>query len=301
MLRILVTILLIGTTVSATVRERFEIGAELLYWKPSLGSPLVARELSEGLIDVTTIDPDFDYGFRLDFGYQAGYFFGLLRYLWLETLTTADTTRTGNTFLDIPPLAFDMWDNSRSHLRVHYQNVDLRGGQFIHCGERWLSYVFANYRWANIVRRLRTTASNNDSSARYVMKSELDGSGLGVGIGTHFILWKWVSVETHANVMGFVADRKFSTWRVTDPDGRVSLLNVRPVTSLVPALDCRLGLHGYYEFRGFTITTEIGYEVNQYWNALKFALPAMASVANSKIVCRDATIAGLYFKLSGMY
>jgi Legionella pneumophila major outer membrane protein precursor len=303
MRQLLLAISLFVTSIASAAYwpEHYEFGAELLWLKPSPGSPLVARQLTLGEINTVAVKPDFDWGFRFDVGYQWGCFFGFARYLWLETLNGIDTRRDEGAFLDVPPLAFDMWNNSRADLRIHYQNVDLRGGQFIYLSERCKVFAFMNIRWADIVRRLRVIASNSDAHAKYVMKSEMDGSGIGLGAGTQLLYWKRFSLRADINVMGLIADRKFSTWRVTDPEGRLSLLNARPLTSLIPAVDFRLGAHGYYSIGCVTAIVEVGYEVNHYWNALRFALPNMASISGSKIVCQDVTFAGPYFKLSAMF
>jgi Legionella pneumophila major outer membrane protein precursor len=289
----------------------FDLGVDYLYWKPAICEYKVAQKLftDDNRLQIIGIKPDYDSGARVWLGYYKECTFARVSYLWLETTDNFTIERGRADAMFVPGGGILGFNRVRPSLRMQYQNVDVRLGQYLHRGRACTFGVYGNFRWIDLERRLRIRALGDDPQARIEQKSEFDGGGLGVGMTGDFCIWNGFSGFGEFGALAVIGERRAPVWRANRPidtDGLQEMqeIEIPKVTCVIPALEFRAGVNYAWDCLCTTVIFEVGYELNYYWNALRYAdLPVVVrnSLSDGKLRCRDVGFAGPYIGFHAMF
>ncbi len=283
----------------------FDIGAQYLYWKPAICDYKIAEKSfdNNNRTEIVGIKPDYDSGVRAWLGYYRDCSFAQVSYLWLETHDTFTIELDGATSMTIPGTGF-LFNRVRPTLKLQYQNADVKVGQYLHRGRACTFGVYGNFRWVDIERRLHVRGFSANSQARLEQKSQFDGGGLGVGMTGDFCIWNGFSGFGEFGAMAVLGERRFPTWQTARSGLPTSIVRTSEVTCVIPAVDFRVGINYAWDCLCTTVLFELGYELDYYWAALKYAdLPAAAEtiVTGGPIRCRDVGFAGPFLGVHALF
>lgn len=260
--------------------EEFYGSIEALYWQPT-HSPIVAgRQIGpdggglrprENLL----IDGSYDWGFRVQGGYDACSFFVDLSYLHYNSSTKESFQAAPGSVIRMP--SGSTTDNLRSlqsELDFKYQNVNLCYGYYFIRDCCWEVYTYCNARW------LKLNFSNFDVGARFTIgsrpetflqKSNFHGGGLGVGVGAAYSFWKKLALHFSCGSMIILGDHNHDVIRFFESDIANALLTVdeKPRVFALPEIEFRLAISYPFCLSRLHFLAEIGYELDYYFNIIR--------------------------------
>lgn len=305
----------------------WEIGAEALYWKScgcgwQYGTVGETGGSSPLHIDYLRLSPDYDWGFRIQGGYYScdACSFVTLDWIYFRSTDTIKKTHPVGSILATHPTALVVGDILANHAIVQdkfqYNRVNLRGGYYLYRGCDVSFYALAGIRWVDIedkrnAKLVQEVLNIEDDAipqqeivltlnpgARYREKSDFWGVGIEVGFGADYDLGCGFQLVGRVAGTTAVGRRSHHIDIVQEADAFVSgpvFIRTTTRTQCVPGLDFRLGFAYTYDCDCVSVTGEIGYESNYYFNALasrqlKPAVPDHPEV----LECVDAGFAGPY-------
>ncbi len=237
----------------------WEIGAELLYWRPCSPSYEYGTIVhSDSDVESLAIQPDYEAGFRI---FGATYTWDCCHIFSIDwtRLYTSDAVKKSAGTLFVFPNETDLTDATvRARLKYRYNKVNVRAGRYIasYCDSK--AYVFGGIRYVNIERFQEAKAG----SVQSFQSSKFDGAAFEVGFGMVAEEGCGFAITGHfAGLMGIGERRltqKVNTIRYRHPSH----------TACIPGLEARLGVRYRYECSCFWINAEIGYEIDHYFDAL---------------------------------
>jgi hypothetical protein len=206
-------------------------------------------------------------GGRIQGRYDRDCLFAQLSYLYLRTTDTAEINRANANIL-MPQLPVGL-NRVRAQLKHRYQNVDLRVGRYLlkECENTF--YLFSNARWVDINYRESTTGASPAFQVNFLQKANFEGGGLGVGFGGSYGLFGGLSCFGEFGPMAVIGRQTAPIQRATI-NGGVSFFNMTDQTCVIPATDFLFGLRYRYDCSCLSILAQVGYEINYYWDALKY-------------------------------
>lgn len=251
--------------------------------------------------DVETLNPDYNFGFRVGLGYVFPDSGNDVQLSWFHF--DNDTTDNAN-FLGsdtgsgvvITPV-FGFWElesadssvAASSRQDVQVDAIDLDVGQYISIGTRLTARLFAGLRYAQVKSDITNTYSGNfpeeadEDEVDSVTGAEVDyfnskfnGIGPRFGVDTSYNVWDCFGVVGHfaaAFLVGQVESSTNASFSTTTTDSGFSTVTGSSLsvtadnsTRVVPVFDAKLGLDYSWPFANDTsrLSIEAGYQWTQY-------------------------------------
>ncbi|MBS0622747.1 MAG: hypothetical protein JSR80_07300, partial [Verrucomicrobia bacterium] len=157
----------------------------------------------------------------------------------------------------------------KASLEITYDKVSIRAGRYVssHCES--LGYVFGGLRYVNIERFQRAARFNSAVFVRNTESGRFSGGALEIGYGVEAVEPCSFSLVGQLCGLMAVGERRLRQQLVngTAP-GNVK----RPTeTAWVCGCEMRLGARYRHHWKACWIDLEFGFEMDQYFNALKFS------------------------------
>ncbi|MCH9625120.1 MAG: hypothetical protein S4CHLAM123_02890 [Chlamydiales bacterium] len=283
---------------------------DTLYWQPSHVPVVAGRQIGpdggglrprENLL----INGEYDWGVRGQIGYERCEFFVDLAYLYFNTETTSHFTAAPGSVIRMPASA-DL-QSLQSDLDWRYQNIDLRCGHSIFRTRCTHLYGYGNARWvdilfANLDTGVRTTPAAQPDT--YSQKTTFNGGGLGVGIGAQYHVLCGLGLRGQLGLMSIIGtlDPKIELFEADT--GNSSLrVDEDPRSCIIPALEFRFGLEYAFCLCLFKLSTEIGYELDTYFDTIRHNIGIDRDGVDDvvQLTYYNAGFGGPYFRLSARY
>lgn len=245
---------------------------------------------------VSTLDPNYDLGFRVGLGYIFPDSGNDVQLSWTHfDQSSSDSNTFGPGSISIDPtvissanieylLDSDDFATANSALDAKYDAVDLNVGQYLSLGTRLQTRLFAGLRYAELQNNLTNTyngstqglgvgfAGNNFNEVD-AYNSKFTGVGPHFGVDMSYHVVNCLGVVGHASAALLVGRVETSTTISTTSTATVSSTTAASAdnqTRVVPAFDAKLGLDYSIPFQNDAsrLSIEAGYQVTQYLDAI---------------------------------
>ncbi|MBS0622054.1 MAG: hypothetical protein JSR80_03750 [Verrucomicrobia bacterium] len=236
--------------------------------------------------DALTLNPSYASGARLLFGWHQHCSELLFRWWSIDSTSTTHALRPFGTTTPADFSLFGLpdspgggiWEEALSRLRFSYSVLELRFAQYLKKRGKCLLQTFANIRWARFEEKLEINAKASLPSAPgafhlavFEERCSFNGVGLGVGLSGQYCFVQCLFLSLDLNVMAIPGTLKMPRLRtIYDPDfgfqGPMVEYNV--TSRVVPAFDARLVLNHSWCWKRAKFCSELGWEINAYFNAL---------------------------------
>lgn len=257
----------------------WEVSGEALYWRPYAALyqyGVERRDVADGVVDMTDllVRPDFHWGFRLGGSMYTHDCCHLFLVDWYYLGTSDRLRRTTRDTIIFPENTPVETAPTVARVKSRYNRVNIRVGRYVsaHCNS--LGYVFGGLRYVDIERQQEANIVIENPGPEPVasrQKSQFEGAAFEVGYGAHVTEPCGFSLFGHvAGLMG-IGKRTVHQQLVT---GQTSINYIHPGKSAcIIGTELRLGLEWRYECRCYWFTLRAGYEMHQYFDALRFMAP----------------------------
>lgn len=289
------------------------VGITALYWKPmqctfdyatTTGGTATA-ELRP--TRAHTVKADYDWGLRARVAFARNCTIFGVSYLYYHASDASEATRAESESEMLipqiaPPLANTLFTSAKAREKFRYQNAEARGAFYLHRRPACSFYTFGNVRWVDLELRQLIDARDEATGvfANFSQKATFQGAGFGVGGGGNLHIYGCLQGFAEFNLLGIIGTREVPTHRVTSTNTN-PLLNTTvdygSNTSIIPALDYRLGFVLNWDFSCISLTGELGYEMNTYWNTLEYSV----FFGNRDRVCENLGFGGPFLGLSAIF
>ena len=235
-------------------RNAWTFGGQALYLQPT-GNDFLGTTITTGGDVFRSANPDWDWGFRLEAGYQFGTG-NDLNVNWAHfdndssnrfTFTDADTGVTSRAFDRVNP----KWDAVNVKIGQHVDFGDMKSIRF-HAGAQWAK-VERDYGFGLVSGR--TTTGN--------VGNKFDGAGPRVGMDLNYGLGNGFGVYANGAMAVLVGETDFSL--VSNTDNVANFHGSK--NSVVPVLDGKVGISYTYPMAQGDLVLDAGYMVVEYLNA----------------------------------
>ncbi len=248
----------------------WEVGGEALFWR-AFGQPydygfdIVTQNDVRALV----LKPEYDVGFRIfgdTYTHDCCHLFSVD---WTHLRSTNRTRRGGTNIVIVGALpGVTPSPLATAHLKFAYDKVNVRAGRYVshYCDSMF--YGFGGLRYVRIERSQRAIAQNAGGNvARSIEKSTFEGGGFEVGAGAEIQEpWNIILVGRVSGVM-LIGERKFE--QATVANIATSFTHPTDTGCLVGA-ELRVGVKYRYECNCLWLQAEVGYQLDQYFDALRF-------------------------------
>jgi len=299
---------------------QFYVDIEALYWNTN-HHPIFANrrqnQLSSGSADTSGrrsekyILPDYDWGVRGRIGYDTPCYFADISYLYYCSDDSQNQDRGDFDQMFAPGLGGQNANNENpffvnTKAKFKYQNVDFRYGHYFCVSDCFKPFVYFNARWVRVDFDLDghgILSGTTDGVYEYSQDSKFNGGGLGFGVGTHYSLWCNFGIGSHLGTMALIGEtkNKFSVYNDgLSSDQKLIDTGTQSWCHVIPGLEFRIGLDYAFCWCSFNGEIEVGYEINQYFNILRYASINVMTGTNGRIPPiqeQDIGFAGPFFRL----
>lgn len=264
--------------------------------------------LTEGIFNTNTF---FDPGYNWSFAVNANYIFPTtandisVNYFHYGTTGDETTEESGRLDLSITNLPL-LIDDITTQIDYHMNQVDVTAGQFISIGHRVSLHPNVGLRYADIERKIDSTASGSTASLNVnaidYINEDSDFSGIGpiAGLDATYFIGNGAGIVAHFNGALMAGS---STAKTHIFQGGVPQFIIQDETEsrsrLVPTYDAKLGANYTYLFQGTvntSLTLEAGYQISEYFNAIDRLTLASGNI--TKRTTADLGIDGIYVNLT---
>jgi Legionella pneumophila major outer membrane protein precursor len=308
-MKLIATLLIASSAASAFIGNcdsQFWGEAQALYWRPS-HCPIayVRGEIDGDDLDVVAdrfVQADYDWGFRLGFGFDGDCSTSGVTYLYLQTTDEARTrAKSEAEQLELQGQGSADMDEARSALKFRYQNVDLKYYQRFHqsCG---CSFgVTAAVRWADIELRNRSVGLFDDGATPRVFdqSASFDGTGIAVGFAGDFCLPCDFKIGGHFDFAALIGSRKIG--KTVSKAAALTTRRGNGVSSFVPGGQFDLFISYSRCLCRALWNLKLGYEMHYYWSALRYATGHEDENNLPLLGCYDVGFGGPYLGLSASF
>lgn len=291
-----------GLVTIPSFAEGFEVNGSIIWLQPTSTSLDYGIHTQPAPIYnpnwiIQTINPDYDFGFDLGFGYIFPCSANDAQFSWayLRENKSAANAVSGDHFVgpffEIGPDAGSM-KNMEGSNRFEYNRFNLDVGQFVYFGCRFETRLFTGLSAVFIKQHLTSIYGGDAGNPTFSMTlnhiSKYAGLGPRFGIGSRY---------RFTDKIGFIAQiagnaylgrmrtalESVGTSRDLDPFGisqNPQSINADNTSRLVPSIEGKLGLDYCFTFNRCTdIKMEAGYQFANYFNAIRTVYPStLASI-----------------------
>ena len=299
----------------------WSLGMEALYWQPTNSDfqyALTRNQQTGGnatrdIFDTKEVENHYGWGFRLDGTYHIPVQGKDVEASWVhfderQVSETSTAYRTGNGLANSVNLPWDYltpgmlpvgsdsaqqeFDSIHAKSEYDYDHLDLMFGQKLKVGNRVMLRPFAGVRWADIEAKNTVSAifnpdSGDDISQNWRFNTDFEGIGPRVGMDGDVDLGYGFGVSIRAGFSLLVGqeenDHLVRQNNATENSVDTLKHNVSDTIRVVPETDIKMGVNYTYVFnQTLSALVEVGYEVNNYFDALdKSVLGTFDSVNSS--------------------
>lgn len=288
---------------------------EALIWKTMHNPIFVARRFDSGTgaprqRDELYLTGEYDPGVRVRFGYQTCDWFADISYLYFFNTEKVHKDRGDFDEMILAggrPNNNARVINAKSTATFRYQNVDGRLGYCLCQGNNFSSFVYGNARWVKIDFKNHTQGQNADNPGFedfLKQDSHFNGAGLGIGLGGRFYGCYGLGISANLGVMAIIGETELKNYSSASFDDTSSsvfanfISNPQRWSHILPALDFKIALDYAFCCCSYWLKLEFGYELNQYFNVLRYAsenlAPPQFSAETPLFTTQDIGFAGPY-------
>lgn len=303
------------------LKSGLEFTLEALYLQPTNSDLDYATFVSipgsnPSTSSVTTLNPNYDFGFRIGLGYIFPNSGNDVQLNWTyfnhggnESSTFAGDTagETGHPTVitgggNVMPAFSGETGTAASNVGFYYNAVDLDVGQYVSMGTRLQTRLFAGLRYAELKNNIIDSYTDIDDDNGTVYNTETDtfdskftGIGPRFGVDASYHVSSCFGVVGHlaaALLVGRVQSSSTVNSSGLDITDAVASANPDNYTRVVPAFDAKLGFDYSLPIQNDAsrLTIEAGYQVTQYVDAID---RANINVTNDNTITR--TTSGIGF------
>ena len=297
------TLALLCTAPLLQANVQYSIGAEALYWLPlkcELDWAYTSGTFGVALpdrLEVFSISPNYDWGFRVNGWAACGRCYGGASYLWYEADHTQCVERP---FLVIEGVASqtEIFGRGRARLKERYQNADLRFGRVLYNRCHSWAGAFVNLRWSDIKETIFVEGLDGNSvpNISHDHRPKFWGIGPGLGAEGRWAVWDCygnLGIFGSINGMALIGERRVSHDELINTDQSI-IVHWERSDTVVPALDGSIGINYFYHCNCWWISLAVGYEINYLFEALVLSDNDRPAVSEGiRRNCRDIGFAGI--------